>query len=1323
MRIVFILFALMGLSNLLNAQSYCIPAYLQNCTYTFIENISVANLNETATGCTTPLDDRTATTINMSQGLSYPFTVTSLQTGFGQANFLGWWIDFNNNGVFGDAGEFLGSYIMASGSTNANVWTGSITIPSDAPSGTFRLRVRGGWSSSHFTAGDACTSRNYGEAHDYTVVIGSAACNAPSLQASGTTFSNIAQTTASVNWTNGNGAGRVVYINTTNTFTAPANGTNPTTSTSYSGGQQCIFNGTGSGPVNVSGLTAGTQYYVRVYEYCSPDRTYNTQTATNNPNDFSTNPLSSPYVLSTTSCDFGSGSGAGNPAPFNTNSFSSSGNLTISSGVYDFTNFTLNAGHTLTITGSQPVVIRCTGTANIQGRILAVGTAGTSIDASATNTSAPLNAPGGVANNGGGQNGGTGADYNGLGGTAGGSYISTAGQQGGGRNAAAGCGTSNSLFGAGGGGSFGSTGGASVSVSCGSAAASSNIYGDAGFTTIFNNTNLLGGSGGGGGSYNVNSGTVKGGGGGSGGGAFAIVADNIIIGSSALLSVKGGNGGSGRLSGGSGTHYGCGGGAGSGGSILLLYNTATGIPTPNTNAASNPTSGIDISGGTGGASLLGNPGSNGGQGRFLASACSVAPPSCTAPSQQATNLTFTNIAQTTASVNWTNGNGAGRVVYINTTNTFIAPANGSSPTASTTYAGGQQCIFTGTGGGPVNVSGLTANTQYFVRVYEYCSPDLVYNTQPATNNPNDFTTLNSGGGGGTACTAPSQQATNLTFTNIAQSTASVNWTNGNGAGRVVYINTTNTFTAPANGSSPTASTTYAGGQQCIFTGTGGGPVNVSGLTANTQYFVRVYEYCSPDLVYNTQPATNNPNDFTTLNSGGGGGTPCTAPSQQATNLTFTNIAQSTASVNWTNGNGAGRVVYINTTNTFTAPANGSSPTASTTYAGGQQCIFTGTGGGPVNVSGLTANTQYFVRVYEYCSPDLVYNTQPATNNPNDFTTLNSGGGGGTACTAPLTQASQIVPGNITTGSVDVSWTNGSGNGRVVFINNVSAFTAPVNGTLPTASTVYTGGQQCIYVGNGNGPVNVTGLSSNTQYFLRVYEYCEPDYIFNTQTATSNPIGFNTGNASLTVFPNQIFNLNYTEGFGPSASQSYIISGSNLTGTGSITVQANNMLEVSSNNAVFSSSLSLPYTGGLITGQPVTLYVRLKAGFTVGQYVGQTVTHSGGGAAPVDLLCDGEVFTPTASFNQVKQNQLEIYPNPAEGESVTVSWQQAVTEEVIIRLYTPEGRLVYMQRNPVESGVASISIKPENLSSGIYLLSVQGHSSGFSVNSRLVWLNR
>lgn len=121
-----------------------------------------------------------------------------------------------------------------------------------------------------------------------------AACTAPSTQASNITFSTVTSNSVGVNWTNGNGGGRVVMMNTTNSFTAPGNGTNPTANTAYSGsGQQVVYNNTGSGPVTVTGLTPGATYYFRVYEFCTPSRNYQTTTGTNNPNSVTTLPLTS----------------------------------------------------------------------------------------------------------------------------------------------------------------------------------------------------------------------------------------------------------------------------------------------------------------------------------------------------------------------------------------------------------------------------------------------------------------------------------------------------------------------------------------------------------------------------------------------------------------------------------------------------------------------------------------------------------------------------------------------------------------------------------------------------------------------------------------------------------------------------------------------------------------------------------------------------------------------------------------------------------------------------------------------------------------------
>lgn len=141
--------------------------------------------------------------------------------------------------------------------------------------------------------------------HDFSVSTYTApVCTAPGTQASAVNFPTVGTASLGVNWTNGSGAGRVVVMNTANTFTPPATGANPAANTVYSGsGQQVVYNGTGSGPVTVTGLSAGTTYYFMVYEYCGPDRVYQTATAAANPNSQST--ASAGTTITTTAASYG----------------------------------------------------------------------------------------------------------------------------------------------------------------------------------------------------------------------------------------------------------------------------------------------------------------------------------------------------------------------------------------------------------------------------------------------------------------------------------------------------------------------------------------------------------------------------------------------------------------------------------------------------------------------------------------------------------------------------------------------------------------------------------------------------------------------------------------------------------------------------------------------------------------------------------------------------------------------------------------------------------------------------------------------------------
>lgn len=227
------------------------------------------------------------------------------------------------------------------------------------------------------------------------------------------------------------------------------------------------------------------------------------------------------------------------------------------------------------------------------------------------------------------------------------------------------------------------------------------------------------------------------------------------------------------------------------------------------------------------------------------------------------------------------------------------------------------------------------------------------------------------------CIAPVVQPTALSFSGITSGSVTIQWVNGAGDGRIVLISTNQNFTLPGLGDNPIADTLYNGGQQCVYNGNGNAVV-VTGLSPNTQYYVAVLDFCIPDRNYNLSLSPGNNNYFVTA---------CPLPMTQASNLAFPVVNHTNATVTWTNGNGQGRVVYINRFNSFTPPAPLSNPTASTLYLGpGQQCIYNGTGAGPVTVIGLVHNTRYYVRVYEYCDSSRQYYLATSSQNPGSFLT-------------------------------------------------------------------------------------------------------------------------------------------------------------------------------------------------------------------------------------------------------------------------------------------------------------------------------------------------
>ena len=114
------------------------------------------------------------------------------------------------------------------------------------------------------------------------------------------------------------------------------------------------------------------------------------------------------------------------------------------------------------------------------------------------------------------------------------------------------------------------------------------------------------------------------------------------------------------------------------------------------------------------------------------------------------------------------------------------------------------------------------------------------------------------------------------------------------------------------------------------------------------------------------------------------------------------------------------------------------------------------------------------------------------------------------------------------------------------------------------------------------------------------------------------------NPTLTATPNTINGLDYIEGEGPSSSQSYTLTGSNLVGEGNVTLTASENFEISLDDEDFFTTLYVQYADGELIDQPVTIYVRLVEGLDVDTYEG-TINHEGG-EATTEVILNGTVHS-------------------------------------------------------------------------------------------------
>lgn len=194
------------------ANCYCVAGATTDGIGTsneYVGNVTLNTINNTSTNPAAPANQYSDfTSISTSLQIGNTYIGEVLISNYFSGDQAAIWIDFNQDGTFNTTTE---QFILSGGASGV-AFTGSITIPGSAVTGSTRMRVRGNYTG----AMSPCGITTYGEVEDYTVNIAAPTCIlAPTYPANGSNGcpdgSNI-----TLSWPALSGAtGYDVYVGTT----------------------------------------------------------------------------------------------------------------------------------------------------------------------------------------------------------------------------------------------------------------------------------------------------------------------------------------------------------------------------------------------------------------------------------------------------------------------------------------------------------------------------------------------------------------------------------------------------------------------------------------------------------------------------------------------------------------------------------------------------------------------------------------------------------------------------------------------------------------------------------------------------------------------------------------------------------------------------------------------------------------------------------------------------------------------------------------------------------------------------------------------------
>lgn len=145
---------------------YCSPTFSSGCSSWRNQAISLDSIQWTigSTACTT--SDYTYMRTTLQKGVAKSMSVTN-----GSWCGVGVWVDYNGDFVF-DPDELLYNSYQAAATQTYNF---TITVPSTAANGTYRMRVIAGWGTDCVTTGGngngPCGAYQYGNFDDFSIKV------------------------------------------------------------------------------------------------------------------------------------------------------------------------------------------------------------------------------------------------------------------------------------------------------------------------------------------------------------------------------------------------------------------------------------------------------------------------------------------------------------------------------------------------------------------------------------------------------------------------------------------------------------------------------------------------------------------------------------------------------------------------------------------------------------------------------------------------------------------------------------------------------------------------------------------------------------------------------------------------------------------------------------------------------------------------------------------------------------------------------------------------------------------------------------------------